>query len=118
MLTITHKRGSSLDLPLQIFRDGVALDLSGRTCLYLVKSAIDDADEEAVLTLAQGDGLTVESVTQGRIRLTRTAAQMLLPPGKYYGFLQITGLGEVIEIPDQELSDLWIILKHGIQAVA
>lgn len=119
MLTIIHKAGSTLDLPIQVFKDGAALSLAGCTVVYLVKTDIADADAAAVLTFAAGNGLAITDQANGWIKLTKTAVQMAITPGKYQGFLQVvTATGAVIEIPDTELKDVWVILQHGVKATS
>jgi len=119
-MTITTKAGSNLDLPIQILKDGIPLSLAGRTPVYLVKAAIIDDDVDAVLRFEVGGGLAVTDQANGWIKLTKTGAEMALEPKKYYGALQLVGpgAGEVIEIPDTEPFDVWVILKHVVQATA
>jgi len=118
MMTITAKQGSTLDLPIQVSKNGVPMDISGRTLVYLVKAAQPDADGAAVLSFTQGNGLTVTDPTNGWYKLTRPAAEFTTAPGKYLGALQITGGGEVIEIPDDGVFDVWIIFKQLVQTTS
>jgi hypothetical protein len=120
MSTIQLKRGSTLELPMQVTKDGAALSLAGKSLTYLVKTRSGDADADSVLAFAIGDGLSLTSASTGHFKLTATAEEMNLSRNYYYGALQIRddATGDIIELPEDAVSDVWAMTGHLVLSTA
>ena len=118
MSTIPLKRGNTLDLPMQVTKNGVPLPLSGKTLTYLVKEYAGDDDADAVLTFTVGSGLTITNEDNGNFTLAATAAQMDLTKNFYAAALQIRddSTGAIIELPEDAVSDIWALTGHAIKS--
>lgn len=122
--TIAAKRGSALDQPFTVLRNGVPLDLTDVTSLvYLLKQRPADADADAVIsfttTAVDGVQLVVTTAALGQISLRAGAAKMLLPRSRYFGALQMVhptyGLKE---FSSDTTPDVWTITGHAVLATA
>lgn len=112
------KRGNTLDLQMQVFKNGTALDITGKTLRFLLKKEPDDSDAEAVITFTAGDGLTVTAASTGNFTLDATAAEMNLAREVYYAGLQIVDGAEVIEVPSDAPFELWKMVGQLVLATS
>jgi hypothetical protein len=118
-MRIPIKRGSTLDLPMQVLRNGAPMSLAGKTLTYVVKAVASAADADAVLTFTAVSGLTITSESTGQFTLSASAEAMNLPRNFYYAALQIRDntTGAVIELPELELHDVWEMVGHLILSI-
>ena len=124
-MKIPVKRGNTLLLPFTALKDGLPVDLTGWTLVYLVKEGRWDDDDAAVLrfTTTLTDGLqivtTPEGLALGGFSLSATSAKMRLPRARYWGALQGTPpTGGPIEFPNSGPQDEWLLESDGVFATA
>jgi hypothetical protein len=96
MATIPHKKGNSLDLPMQVTLNGSAYDLTGKTVVYRLLAP-------TVIEFTDGAGLTITDALLGLFKLTATRTVMDFAEGSYLGATRITDAavpGFELELPD------------------
>lgn len=75
-LSLPLKRGDDCEFTLTFTKDGAAWDLTGATKIWItIKESLDDADDDAVLTLDLDAGLSVILATAGTVLASFTAEQ-------------------------------------------
>ena len=85
-LSIT--RGDDVTLDFTVTTGGVAVDLTGATLQFLVKTLPTDTDANAIFTKTVGSGITVTDATAGIGEIAFTQANTISLSGgtRYYAF--------------------------------
>ena len=83
-------KGDGQDWTITIKSSGVAVNVTGYTASFMVKSSIEDADGDAKFTVSA----TLNTpATDGKLNFSVTSANTTLTPGKYVGEYKITPSG-------------------------
>lgn len=88
-LTITQ--GDDVPFDVAVSRDGVALDLTGSSLWFTVKTAASQTDAQAVAQLTLGDGITLVDAEAGTctVLLERAVTEEMTVGTTYLADLQI-----------------------------
>jgi hypothetical protein len=80
-------RGDDVTIPVTFSDDaGQAINITGATVFFTVKSDLSDTDDDAVIAKTI---TTHSNASQGQTTITLTANDTLIDAGKYYWDLQI-----------------------------
>mgnify|MGYP000992371531 CR=1 FL=1 len=102
-LVLPLKRGDDCEFTFTLTKDGSAWNLTGATKLWLtLKQSLDQDDDDFVLQLTLGSGLSFISESGGTVLVSFTAAQLadLDPNATYYWDFQVKESTGKIRTPD------------------
>lgn len=75
--------GNDVTWNVQVYKDGLPLDLTGMVgASFLVKDSVDDADAAALITKTLGAGIGIVSLVNGQLTVTVTAANTVNQPSR------------------------------------
>jgi hypothetical protein len=86
---------------------GVAItNLATATAIkFMIKANELDLDLAAKISKTLGSGITINTPSTGNVKVSLTAANTLLPAGRYFMALQIEWTGSVQEVNIKETTD-------------